>query len=622
VSLKRTTAEAELGEADAASGAAVAPALLGGGVTDASGTAGAGAFSELAAGVGGSLGAGNSLGAFGTAALGMGAGSACGAGAEAGAGATTKFGASVEAAAAADAGGVGAAECTGFAEATGGVAAEALTVGVCAQRRVGLISATSMPRQRKQSPQTRADVEELIEVLTLEPESFGHRDLNCKQNCRSALHGRELWPTSSARIDPRTRGQISGARVAYAPPMTTTQHPDRVVLHIAGSDRPGVTARLAQVIAEDQSAQLINIGQSVLHGYLMLSAIVDLPKDSHALRKLLFAATDMGLRFEATPFLPHSAQGGSEDVNALNIIVLGPLGDGVATAAITNFLAKRGMNIREIRSLSEHELDGLELTVDPIAGTLLGTSELSELRGQLLRLGMEHGVDLAVQRDDVFRRSKRLVCMDVDSTFVKGEFIDDLAELAGCKEQVAAITARAMRGELDFKQALAERVKLLEGLPYERARALIERFELTPGADRFVKILHKFGFLVGLVSGGFTFFVDELKARFGLDFAFANELEIVDGKLTGRVLGNIVDGARKAQVLKEMAQTYACPLEQTVAIGDGANDIFMLQTAGLGIAFRAKPKLQEVAHMSLNHHERLDTLLYLMGFNARDLRLA
>jgi len=231
-------------------------------------------------------------------------------------------------------------------------------------------------------------------------------------------------------------------------------------------------------------------------------------------------------------------------------------------------------------------------------------------------------VDLAVQRDDMFRRSKRLVCMDVDSTFVKGEFIDDLAELAGCKPQVAAITARAMRGELDFKQALAERVKLLEGLPFDRARSLIERFELTPGADRFVKILQKFGFRVGLVSGGFSFFVDELKARFGLDFAFANELEVADGKLTGKVLGRIVDGERKAEALKEMALTYACPLEQTVAIGDGANDIFMLQTAGLGIAFRAKPKLQEVAHMSLNHHERLDTLLYLMGFNARDLREA
>jgi phosphoserine phosphatase len=389
----------------------------------------------------------------------------------------------------------------------------------------------------------------------------------------------------------------------------TTQHPDRVVLHIAGNDRPGVTARLAEVIAEDENAQLINIGQSVLHGYLMLSAIVDIPRNSYALRKLLFAAADMGLRFEVTPFRSESAHEPTVDVHTLSITVLGPLRNGVATAAITSFMAKRAMNI-------------LELIVDLPPGSPLTATELGDLRGALLRLGMELGVDLAVQRDDMFRRSKRLVCMDVDSTFVKGEFIDELADLAGCKEQVAGITARAMRGEIDFKQALAERVKLLEGLPFERARSLIERFELTPGADRFVKILHSLGFKVGLVSGGFTFFVDELKARFGLDFAFANELEVEGGKLTGHVRGTIVDSERKAQVLKDMAQVYTCRLEQTVAIGDGANDIRMLQTAGLGIAFRAKPKLQEVATMSLNHHERLDTLLYLMGFNSRDLRFA
>ena len=403
--------------------------------------------------------------------------------------------------------------------------------------------------------------------------------------------------------------------------MTTTEHPDRLVVHIAGADRPGVTARLAEVISEE-GASLVNIGQSVLNGHLMLSAIIDMPRNSYGLRKLLFVAADLGLRFEVTPFRSQLANEPAHDVHSLSVTVLGPLRDGVAIASITSFMAARAMNIREIRSLSEHELDGLELIVDLPIGAPFSASELSDLRGSLLRLGMQLGVDLAVQRDDMFRRSKRLVCMDVDSTFVKGEFIDELAELAGCKEQVAGITARAMRGEIDFKQALAERVKLLEGLPFERARSLIEKFELTPGADRFVKILHSLGFRVGLVSGGFTFFVDELKARFGLDFAFANELEVEGGKLTGRVRGTVVDSERKAQILKDMAQVYTCRLEQTVAIGDGANDILMLQTAGLGIAFRAKPKLQEVATMSLNHHERLDTLLYLMGFNSRDLRTA
>jgi phosphoserine phosphatase len=398
-----------------------------------------------------------------------------------------------------------------------------------------------------------------------------------------------------------------------------TQHPDRIVLHIAGADRPGVTARLTEIIAEED-AELVDIGQSVLHGYLMLSAIVDIPTTSNAFRKILFAAADLGLRLEVSPYRTERA--GSVADAALAVTVLGPLGDGKAPATITRFMAERGANIREIRSISDAELNGLELIVDLPAGSRAANAELADLRGQLLALGMQLGVDLAVQKDDIFRKSKRLVCMDVDSTFVKGELIDELAGLAGKKEQVAAITARAMRGELDFQKALAERVKVLEGLPFEQAKALADRSVLTPGADRFVRVLQGLGYRIGLVSGGFTFFVDDLKQRYGLDFAFSNELEVADGKLTGRVRGAIVDGERKAQVLRDMAQAYHLRLGQTVAVGDGANDVLMLQTAGLGIAFRAKPKLQEVAHMSLNHHERLDTLLYLMGYNARDLREA
>jgi phosphoserine phosphatase len=283
-------------------------------------------------------------------------------------------------------------------------------------------------------------------------------------------------------------------------------------------------------------------------------------------------------------------------------------------------MALQRMNIREIRSLSENDLTGLEFIVDLAPGVALSRSELADLRGEFLRMGMELAVDLAVQRDDIFRRNKRLVCMDVDSTFVKGEFIDELAALCGCKEQVADITLRAMRGEIDFKQALTERVRLLEGLPIEKAHVLGEHFELTPGAEALVHTLKSLGYRVGLVSGGFDFFVDELKRRFGLDFAFANELEVQGGKLTGRVQGAIVDADRKAQVLKDMAKVYNLRLEQTVAVGDGANDMLMLQTAGLGIAFRAKPKLQKVADMSVNYNERLDTLLYLMGYDARALR--
>ncbi len=400
--------------------------------------------------------------------------------------------------------------------------------------------------------------------------------------------------------------------------MAVPEHPDRIVLHIAGADRPGVTARLTEIIAEE-NADLVDIGQSVLHGYLMLSAIIDMPPASNALRKMLFAVADLGLRLEVSPYRTEGVTPAGIPT-ALAVTVLGPLHDGGAAAKITRFMAERTMNIREIRSLSDEELDGLEMLVDLPAGPKPRIEELASLRGKLLALGTELGVDLAVQRDDIFRRNKRLVCMDVDSTFMKGELIDELADLVGKKAEVAAITARAMRGELDFKQALAERVLLLKDLPLERAKSLSRRAELTPGADRFVHVLHSLGYKVGLVSGGFTFFVDELKARFGLDFAISNELEVENERLTGRVRGAVVDGERKAQVLKDMAQAFNFRLEQTVAVGDGANDVRMLETAGLGIAFRAKPKLQEVADMSLNHNERLDTLLYLMGYSARDLR--
>jgi phosphoserine phosphatase len=401
--------------------------------------------------------------------------------------------------------------------------------------------------------------------------------------------------------------------------MTPSEHPDRIVLHVGGADRPGVTARLMKIVAEE-NAELVDIGQSVLHGYLMLSAIVHIPQNSRALRRILFEANDLGLRFDVTPFRASTVRYVPGRQEGLCVTVLGPLADGNAAAEITGFMASQSMNIREIRSLSEKDLAGLELIADLAPGAEVPNAELANLRGTFLRMGMELGVDLAVQKDDMFRRTKRLVCMDVDSTFVKGEFIDELAELAGIKEQVAGITARAMRGELDFKQALTERVQLLAGLPLSRAMTLLDKIELTPGADRFVQALRSLGFRIGLVSGGFTVFVDQLKRRYGLDFAFANELEIQDGQLTGRVRGTIVDGERKAQVLRDMAQAYSCRLEQTVAIGDGANDVLMLQSAGLGIAFRAKTKLQEVATMSLNHHERLDTLLYLMGFDAHDLR--
>ncbi|HEV8549672.1 MAG TPA: ACT domain-containing protein, partial [Polyangiaceae bacterium] len=272
------------------------------------------------------------------------------------------------------------------------------------------------------------------------------------------------------------------------------QHPDRIVLHIAGADRPGVTARLTEIIAAE-NADLVDIGQSVLHGYLMLSAIVDVPITSNAFRQILFAVNDLGLRLEVSPYRADRGTSTPSE-GALAVTVLGELKDGGATARITRLMAESNLNIREIRSLSDRELTGLELIADLKPAPQHDPTALTELRGKLLALGMELGVDLAVQKDDIFRRDKRLVCMDVDSTFVKGELIDELASLVGAKEQVAAITARAMRGEIDFKGALNERVKLLEGLPFEKAKALADRSELTPGADRFVRLLQGLGYRI------------------------------------------------------------------------------------------------------------------------------
>lgn len=298
----------------------------------------------------------------------------------------------------------------------------------------------------------------------------------------------------------------------------------------------------------------------------------------------------------------------------VSVTVLGDLKDPGKLAQVTEGLENYGYRIDETRPLGRTSFVGVELLLEPTEA-----ADFTALRRSLITLGAAQSLDLAVQKDDFFRRSRRLLCMDVDSTFVKGEFIDELAELAGVKDQVATITARAMRGELDFQAALRERVALLRGLPTSRAAELCSRYELTPGAEDLVRGAQRLGIKVGLVSGGFDFFVDILRKKYELDFAFANALEVNGGVLTGHVLGTIVDAARKAQVLRDMAQVHRIHLEQTIAIGDGANDIQMLETAGLGVAYRAKPKLQEVADARIEQSDRLDTLFYMLGHDAREI---
>lgn len=397
-----------------------------------------------------------------------------------------------------------------------------------------------------------------------------------------------------------------------------------VVLHVTGPDRPGVTATLSSILAQQKgSAALVDIGQSVVHGYLSLTAVVHIDPGCDALRRILVAVSNLGLRVEVSTFHSEASlqkeKASGAMAASLCVTMLGELSNGVALAHLTEFLASQSLNISDIKTLSEGFLQGLELIVEIPLGTQSSRERLEWLRVEILKLSSLLKLDLAVQRNDVFRRNKRLVCMDVDSTFVEMEVIDELAALAGCKEKVADITRRAMEGEFDFKQALRERVACLKGLDFGRAQNLLQNIPLAQGSEALVNFLRTIGVKVGLVSGGFDFFVDHLKDRFKLDFAFANKLEVVEGKLTGKLVGSLVDPERKAQVLTDMSKVFKCRTEQTVAIGDGANDLLMLEAAGLGVAFKAKARLKEMADLSISY-AGLDAILFLMGYRSSDVQ--
>ena len=383
----------------------------------------------------------------------------------------------------------------------------------------------------------------------------------------------------------------------------------RKVLHLSGKDIPGTLSDFCALL-HGSGARLVHLSQSSVHGCLVINAEI-LEGNSAAEEKSAAFAKARKMHFDITRLaeLTPGPRG-----CGVWVTVLGDLSNAEAIATVGGTLRAAGLILTRVDSIGDGRLTGVQILAESEAA--ISGSELGSLRAKLLGLCQDLKVDLAVQRDDVYRTSKRLLCMDVDSTFVKGEFIDELAELAGVKSEVAKITARAMRGELDFEQALRARVKLLQGLPMSRARELCDRFELSPGAEELVRTVKQLGMRVGLVSGGFDFFVEMLKQRFGLDFAFANELEVENEVLTGNVTGTIVDSKRKAQVLKDMSHVFGIRLEQTVAAGDGANDIEMLKAAGLGIAYQAKPRLQEIADTRFNESDRLDTLLYLMGFDA------
>lgn len=388
-----------------------------------------------------------------------------------------------------------------------------------------------------------------------------------------------------------------------------------VLLTLTGPDRTGIIAAVTGHIAE-AGARIRDIEQSVTHTLLSLSVLIDFPtgeSDQKPLvKELLFLAKELGLDLDFQ-VLSEAEYRRKTTRNAYVVTILGGEVNALALARVSHILAENAVNIERISKLTQGQLRCVEFLI-----TTTPELDVKTMTRKLLHTGASVGVDIAVQKESLYRRAKRLVVMDMDSTLIQVEVIDELARVAGVGEQVAEITERAMNGELDFSGALRERVALLKGLKAEALEQVYRNIPLTPGARNLVTILKRLGFKTAVISGGFQFFTDRLKADLGLDYAYANGLEIVDGIVTGQVAGVIVDGARKAQLLEEIAGKEGITLDQTIAIGDGANDLPMLGRAGLGIAFNAKARVREQADFHINQ-QNLDSILYLLGLSEREM---
>jgi phosphoserine phosphatase len=388
----------------------------------------------------------------------------------------------------------------------------------------------------------------------------------------------------------------------------------QILISVSGQDRPGITAGLTHLISA-MDANLLDIEQVVTHSLLSLSMIVSLNSDrSHRdlLKELLFKAHELGVHLT---FQVLEEEGLKKQANKQTYVIT-CLGDEVnakVIARLSAILFEEGINIEKIGKLTQDKLNCLEMIINAEK-----TIHPREMTKKLLQLNAEFGVDIAVQKESLFRRSKRLIVMDMDSTLVQMEGIDELAKEAGVGPRVAQITERAMNGELNFKEALRERVRLLKGLPEETLQKVYDRIPFTPGAKELIRVLQKMGYKTAVLSGGFNYFTDRLKKELNLDYAYSNQLEIIGGKLTGEVLGDIVDGTRKGELTEEITAKEGLSLDQVIAIGDGANDLLMIGKAGLGIAFNAKPKVREAAQYSITR-KNLDSILYLLGISDRDL---
>ena len=392
-----------------------------------------------------------------------------------------------------------------------------------------------------------------------------------------------------------------------------------ILIRISGVDRPGLTASVTAILSKYQ-VDIMDIGQADIHSTLSLGILFKCSdQDSgNIMKELLFKASDLGINIR---FYPVSDEEYETWVNlqGKNRYILTLLGRKLTAqqiAGATKLLAEQQLNIDGIRRLTGRiPLDEKKANVRAcIEFSVRGTpKDREELQSQLMQLSASLGMDFSFQQDNMYRRMRRLICFDMDSTLIETEVIDELAIRAGVGDQVKAITERAMRGEIDFCESFKERVALLKGLDESVMRDIAEHLPITEGVERLMFVLKRYGYKIAILSGGFTYFGNYLKEKFGIDYVYANQLEIVDGKLTGRYLGDIVDGKRKAELLRLLAQVENVDIAQTIAVGDGANDLPMLSTAGLGIAFHAKPKVVANAQQAINTIG-LDGVLYFLGF--------
>ncbi len=401
---------------------------------------------------------------------------------------------------------------------------------------------------------------------------------------------------------------------------------DVFLLNIAGADRPGLTNAITGILAEHE-VRVLDIGQAVIHDHLTLGILIELPHRNDLadlLLKFHMSERDLDIKIRVTPVETdeYEAWVGKQGQERTILTILGRDIQASVFKKLTGLLLEQGLNIEKISRLSGR-ISLVSPTPSPrscIELSILGTpKDRSALKQQILSISQVEQVDLALQSDDMFRRNRRLVVFDMDSTLIRCEVIDELARLAGVYEEVAQITERAMRGELDFKASFTKRLALLEGLELTKVEEFTKQLPLMDGAERLISTLKRLGFKTAICSGGFTPMGRRLQEILGIDYVFANELESRDGKLTGRPSGDIVDGQKKASLMARLADDLSLDLRQVIAIGDGANDLPMIEKAGLGIAFRAKPIVKASAKQALSILG-LDAVLYLIGIRDRDLK--